>query len=221
MNRLIQKILLPLPILVRWYLSKKRTYRYGDIAVDVLPGVFHPGLFFSTKMLMEFVSKQPLKGARVLEVGAGTGIVSILAGKMGATVTATDISSHAVENIHINTKKNNVSLKIVQSDLFEELPAAPFDWIFVNPPYYPRSPRKEEEFAWYCGELHEYFSRFFSTVSKVSDSNTQIIMVLSKVCDLPAITRIAAENRLLLAKLREKKVLIDGENYIFQVKLIA
>jgi release factor glutamine methyltransferase len=217
MNRVVRKLLSPLPSVVRWYLSKKRTYRYKEISIDVLPGVFHPGLFFSTNILMEFASGQSFQRASVLELGAGTGILSILTGKMGGIITASDISSVAIENIRINAKKNDASITIIKSDLFEQLSGS-FDWIFVNPPYYPKPPIREEDFAWYCGENHEYFARFFSTLNSVSHDNTHIIMVLSEVCDLQVILKIASEHHFQMEKILEKKVWLDGKNYLFRIK---
>jgi release factor glutamine methyltransferase len=221
MNRFFRKILAPLPFVVRWYVSKERTYHHQNLSITVMPGVFHPGLFFSTNMLLEFIKQQNLKGAVVLEVGAGTGILSLVANKMGATVTATDISSIALENIHTNAKKNNASISIVRSDLFTDLPPSIYDWIFVNPPYYPKQPKKEEEFAWYCGEQHEYFINFFRTIHPFLSDKTRTIMVLSDVCDLATIFKIAAEHGFQLMKVSEKKIWIDGKNYIFEIKQTA
>ena len=38
------------------YLSKERSYRYKDISILVFPGVFHPGFFFSTKILLKYLA---------------------------------------------------------------------------------------------------------------------------------------------------------------------
>ena len=217
MNRLIRKILFPLPYIVRWYLSWERKYRYKDISITVLPGVFHPGFFFSTNMMLEFISKQSLSGSKVLEVGAGTGILSILAAKMNADVTAIDISSQSIENIQRNTDKNRVAITVIKSDLFKNVPVKAFDWIVVNPPYYPRKPKNEQDLAWQCGEHHEYFVEFFSTVSSYLSGTSRIIMVLSDVCDLATITTIAREKGFYFVTLEEKEVWLDGKNYIFEI----
>ncbi len=175
MNRLIRKILSPLPYMVRWYLSRERKYRYNDISITVLPGVFHPGFFFSTNMLLEFVSRQPLPGLKVMEVGAGTGIISILASKMKADVTAIDISATAIANVRRNVQENEVSVTTIESDLFVNVPVQAFDLIIVNPPYYPGNPKNEADFAWQCGENHEYFVKFFSTISPYLSDTCRII----------------------------------------------
>ncbi len=53
----------------RWYLRKPRGYTYNGVDIVVQPGVFHPGLFYSTKFLLEFLREQPLAGKSLLELG--------------------------------------------------------------------------------------------------------------------------------------------------------
>jgi release factor glutamine methyltransferase len=221
MNKFLRALLLPVPRLVTWYLSRKRTYSYQDLTIEVLPGVFHPGLFFSTTFMLEFIEQQHLDHSTLLEIGAGTGIVSLAAAKEGALVTATDISPSAIKNMEYNAQRNNVSLTIIQSNLFENVPKGSFDWIIVNPPYYPKDPVTSADFAWYCGKDHEYFRVFFGTVSSYMTATTQTIMVLSDVCALEIISRIAAEHGLALIKLAEKKIWADGNNYLYRIKRIG
>ena len=43
------------------YLSKERSYSYKSITVTVFPGVFHPGFYFSTKLLLKYLENIELK----------------------------------------------------------------------------------------------------------------------------------------------------------------
>ena len=54
------------------YTSKERDFSFNNIKVKVKPGVFHPGLFISTKLLLNFVEKLNLEQKTFLELGAGT-----------------------------------------------------------------------------------------------------------------------------------------------------
>ena len=81
----------------QWYLSKTRTYTFKGISIKINPTVFHPGLFLSTKLLLKFLLGYQLKNKRILELGAGTGLISFYCAKQGAIVTATDISSLALQ----------------------------------------------------------------------------------------------------------------------------
>ena len=97
--------------LTKWYLRKPREYTYDRISIQVLPGVFHPGLFFSTRVLLKFLSNHELGGKKILELGAGSGLIALYSSSKGAEVTATDISASAMKNIQLNASRNNLNHK--------------------------------------------------------------------------------------------------------------
>ena len=71
----------------------------------------------------------------MLEIGCGTGIVSISMDlESSIDVTAVDISEKAIENTRINKEKLNSKIKIINSDLFSNINEK-FDLIYSNPPY--------------------------------------------------------------------------------------
>lgn len=204
--------------LAKIYTAKEREFSYKNIKVKVRPGVFHPGLFISTKILLDFVSDLELENKTFLELGAGSGIISILASKKGAIVYASDISSTAVENIKINAEVNNETISVFKSDLFENLPAMEFDYIVINPPYYKKDPKIEAEFAWYCGQNHEYFARLFDSLVNHINNNSKVFMILSEVCDIDVITQIGKDRKFLWELIHRKSVLGE-KNYIYNLTL--
>ncbi|HKB43764.1 MAG TPA: hypothetical protein VKC90_05220, partial [Chitinophagaceae bacterium] len=68
------------PLLVK-YLSKTRIYKYENIKLEIPPQVFHPGFFFSTRLLLNYIKQVPLKDKSFLEPGCGSGLISIYAAK--------------------------------------------------------------------------------------------------------------------------------------------
>jgi predicted nicotinamide N-methyase len=58
--------------------------------------------------LSEWVLTQDVKGKKILELGAGTGLAGILAAKRGACVTATDGSHEVVASLQKNYELNSV-----------------------------------------------------------------------------------------------------------------
>ena len=71
----------------------------------------------------------------VLDLCCGSGCIGIvLAALGGARVTAADISADALSMTERNARRNGVSLKTVQSDLFDSVEGT-FDLIVSNPPY--------------------------------------------------------------------------------------
>lgn len=176
---------------LQWYLRRPRMYSHNGIRIEVPPGVFHPGFFFSSKQLAHFLAALDLHSKELLEIGCGSGFVSITAAKNAAHVTCVDLSPVAVEATKKNAAVNSVKMEILQSDLFASVPQKQYDLIAVNPPYYPRNPETTEEHAWYAGEGFSYFKRFFREAKNFVHPASQVLMVLSDECDLDAIRTIA------------------------------
>jgi release factor glutamine methyltransferase len=215
LKRFISLILIPA---TQWYLRKERNYTYQGVTVKVLPGVFHPGLFYSTKFLIDYLITQPIRNRSLLELGCGTGLISIISAKQGAIVTASDLSEAALKNAIINTKFNEVSVETIQSDVFDNLNKKIFDWIIINPPYYAKSPANESELAWHCGEDFEYFETLFKNLHDHIHSESNVIMVLTLGCDLKNIFLIASNYGFEFELINERNVLFDGKDFLYRIK---
>lgn len=193
MRTIIKRLLYP--VLSRWYKRKTEKVqhytRYG-IQLSILPSVFHPGYFLSTNLLVEFLKTQPIPGKRLLELGAGSGLVAFYAAKQGAHVTATDINPQAIAGLQQNALKNQLPITVVQADLLEGLSLNDYDYIIINPPYYPKNPSDASEVAFYCGEDFGYFTRLFSQLAEQSlKASTQVFMILSEDCRISHIFSLA------------------------------
>ncbi len=83
----------------------------GDMIIEIDPGMaFGSGTHETTGMCVALVEEYVKLGDRVIDVGTGTGILAIAAGKMGASdVLATDLDAMAVrvarENADLNGMK--------------------------------------------------------------------------------------------------------------------
>ncbi len=161
--------------------------------------------------------KKDVSGRSFLELGAGNGLISISAAKRGALVSSSDISVKVIELLKENARSNKVELKVIHSDLFDNIDPQQFSIIAINPPYYPKTPRNEFEQAWYCGENFEYFEKLFLQLPKYHDVKSEVLMVLSEECDLSRIKNIAATNNYDLI-LKEKKRIYWEMNYIFEIR---
>ncbi|HEY8897869.1 MAG TPA: methyltransferase [Niastella sp.] len=206
------------PLLVK-YLSATRMYTYKGIRLVIPPAVFHPGFFFSTRLLLRYIAKLALKGKTFLELGAGSGLIAMYAAREGAQVTASDINQVAIHTLEMNSRSNRISLSVIHSDLFTNIPLQRFDIIAINPPYYKKQPKTQADYAWYCGEQGEYFQQLFSSLQWYMHSQSMVLMVLSDGCDLKMIKGMAAANGLRLNCVFEKKNWLEVD-YIFSVELI-
>lgn len=220
MNTIIKNIVARTykPVLEK-YLSKKRIYKYKDIRLEIPPEVFHPGFFSSSLLLLEYILKLQLKEKSLLELGAGSGLLSMVASKKKAYVTATDINPIAIEYLETNSHQNDLQVEIIHSNLFDNIPGQYFDIIAINPPYYKRDPHTPTDHAWYCGGNGEYFIKLFQQLPGFIYNTSEVIMVLCDGCDIDMITRSAAQNGLQMNCMMTRQTIIE-KNLIFKIEKI-
>ncbi len=154
----------------------------------------------------------------MLELGCGTGAISVWAAKMGAEMVASDINPKAIENTRINALNNGVSVKTVQSDLFTNLIPNEYQIVIINPPYYAKSAATIEEQAWYCGVEFEYFHKLFEQLTEKS-VDTVVYMVLSEDCDLEKVYSIAKLYSLSMDIVYRRSTILE-KNFIFRIATI-
>ncbi|WP_261450427.1 methyltransferase [Marinilongibacter aquaticus] len=169
--------------------------------------------------MLNWIKGQELLGQSFLELGCGSGAIALFAAKRGAVVVASDINRVALLALHKNAKENNVALEIIESDLFRSIPYRQFDWIVINPPYYPQKPASIKESAWFCGENFEYFSQLFTALSE-KNWGRNIAMILSEDCDLTRIQDMAKTQSIEMTILESFANRFE-KNYIFQLKTQA
>lgn len=103
-----------------------------DINITNFEGVYEPA---EDSWLMS--RHIPNFEGNVLEVGSGTGIISIHLARRGHQVTAVDLNPKAVQATKFNAKNNKVNIEVLEGNLFSSVQNRRFDTIVCNPPYLP------------------------------------------------------------------------------------
>lgn len=107
----------------------------GEIVIDIDPGMaFGTGTHASTAMCLKIMERQKIDGLDILDIGSGSGILSIAAAKLGAkSVTAIDIDPVCVKTTLENADLNNCSDIIIakEADLTEGLDGK-YDYALIN-----------------------------------------------------------------------------------------
>jgi ribosomal protein L11 methyltransferase len=95
---------------------------------------FGTGHHATTYMMCELIFAQNPAGKRVFDYGSGTGVLAILAKRLGAAAAdAVDIESWSAENTLENATRNGVTLdKIIHGELKDVPEGAPYDLILAN-----------------------------------------------------------------------------------------
>lgn len=114
---------------------------YG-LQIDVDERVLIPR--FETETLVEktinLIKEHQLESSDVLEVGTGSGCISIALKKIlkGLNITAIDISESAIDLAKSNAQLNEVEIDFIQNDIFQYEQTKKYDILISNPPYISR-----------------------------------------------------------------------------------
>tara|TARA_B100000945_G_C20396021_1_gene604843 strand:+ start:416 stop:1324 length:909 start_codon:yes stop_codon:yes gene_type:complete len=106
------------------------------IVINLDPGMaFGTGHHPTTRMCLEELSKQELTGKSILDIGSGSGILSIAAVKLGAlSCIGIDIDENAIDSALNNIEMNGVSENItLQTGVLDDLDSTfKYDVIVAN-----------------------------------------------------------------------------------------
>lgn len=115
---------------------------FDGLVFEVSEGVLIPRP--ETEELVAWVASETESGARILDVGTGSGCIAISLGRRvrGSRVWAMDISDVALDIARRNGLRNGSTVEFVKGDAladFSSLVDEKLDVVVSNPPYIPRS----------------------------------------------------------------------------------
>lgn len=103
---------------------------------DVPKNVYSPS--DDTFLMLDALAKIPIEGKKVLDVGTGSGILSLFCAARGAHVTATDVNELCLQTAQMAAGALGLSIRSILSDMFSNV-REQFNVIIFNPPYLPSS----------------------------------------------------------------------------------
>lgn len=155
-----------------------------------------------SKLIIE--NMEVKKGEDVLDIGTGSGILSLIASDKAKTVLGVDLNGKAVKIARKNAKLNGMeNIKFKVSDLFQNIDNK-FDVILFNPPYLPT---EGENKIWSGGkngrELIEEFSTKFGDYLK---GKGRIYIVFSSLTDEAKIKKLFESKGFKVKRIAKRKV---------------
>ncbi|HEA46186.1 MAG TPA: methyltransferase domain-containing protein [Candidatus Pacearchaeota archaeon] len=192
--------------------------------LSVLSGVFNPFLTNVSPFLAKNLSVR-WNGEEFLDIGCGTGFLSILLAKKGAFVLAVDKNPKAIECIHKNIKRFKLEKRISskKSDLFDNIGNKKFDTIVFNPPLAPfkiKFSKKSNLRGFAVAILDPGFKvlkRFFRESKKYLKTKGRIILVYTNLAENIGLIKNPLVDRLCKKNNFEYKILdnktFHGETY--------
>lgn len=134
-----------------------------------------------------------LTGEKVLEVGCGSGVVSIHCALAGAEVTAVDINPYAVDCTIGNAELNRVKIDVRLSDIYSAVDGI-FDTIIFNLPYLPVEEEGWLEKAWTGGEDGiEPLRKLLDRAADYLSEEGSVVVVTSSLMDQCALEALLSE----------------------------
>lgn len=180
-----------------------------DSPITILPHVYVPADTSVPAMLVEFAPI--IAGRKVLDMGTGTGVLALLAARLGAAeVVATDSNPKAVENARINADRLGMSAVVRvrgPAHLFDDLRNEVFDVIVFNAPWADGIPKSLYDTAIYDPD-HRVIDGFMKSAPAHLAPGGVILLQYSDVSDsrdvssIEHLTTILAGNGLFVASTR-------------------
>ena len=136
--------------------------------------------------LADIIKNTPIPKCRALEIGCGTGLLSLIASKYCRHITSIDINKKAVDLSKENMRLNNISnMEALHSDLFEKINRT-FDIIIFNTPYLPQSDEETIDspinLAWDGGkDGRKVIDRFLKEAPSHLNTNGRLIFLESSL----------------------------------------
>ena len=169
-----------------------------DVDVVVLPNVWSPLYDWSSKMAVQ--NLPDVRGRTFLEVGSGTGVISVFAALKGAAaITAVDINPVAVANTNANLAAvGYIEANTFISDGFAAIDGK-FDVIVWNAPYHGAPPKDILERG--CtDDNYQDIRAFLKAAPKYLEQNGILVFGFSESGDLPLIRELLTESGLRFDK---------------------
>lgn len=147
------------------------------------------------------------RNVNLLDMGAGSGIVGFEAAKLGCHVVSVDINPEAVK--YMKENKPNDDVKVVESDLFDDVDLMKFDIITFNTPYLPN----DEEFndlALHGGvNGNEVAIRFLKEVRHYMYDDSIVLMLVSSLSKPKMIEFALVDNKYKFEVVATKKEFME------------
>lgn len=162
------------------------------LPIIVLPGVWSPAYDWSSAFYAE--NLPDLQGRDFLEIGCGTGVLSVFAARFGAKrIVSIDVNETAVANAKLNFKRFGIkNADAILSNVFSEV-RGEFDVVTWNAPYHGCKPSDLLERG--CAdEDYTDIRTFFRNVSYYLKPGGTVAFGFSESGDLPLIESVIESN---------------------------
>lgn len=150
---------------------------YNSLELEAHDSVYYPRE--DSLLLAKVIENLHLRNKQILDMGCGSGFLSILLAKNNR-VTAADIDEEAVKTTEENARKNKAEIRTIKSDLFSSVKER-FDIIIFNPPYLPTEEGENDKI--YSGGTsgRETIQKFINQARNHLNRDGKILLLISSL----------------------------------------
>ena len=177
-----------------------------DLKIFLCGGVYRPSE--DTYLLYDYLKEAGARGLRAVEIGSGTGAVSLLLAREN-WVLSVDLKPEAARCTWLNAKANGLDgqVDVLCCDSLSAVREGRlFDLVVFNPPYVPTDSVEAEDASWSGGRGGvEVASKFLRDSVARLKRGGEVVCVLSSLMDLGNLAEVVEEARLSFETLAEER----------------
>ncbi|BDC19303.1 HemK2/MTQ2 family protein methyltransferase [Acidianus sp. HS-5] len=178
-------------------MSSYRIIEFNGIKLCLNEEVYEPAE--DTELLLSILKIK--KGENIIEVGSGTGILSIISAKMGGKVYSVDINPFATLSTLCSSKLNSVDINVINCDMLTCFRNKIFDVGIFNPPYLPFEEYDDwVKYSWSGGKSgSDVLIRFLNTITA-----RRLYILYSSLSDEDKIMEVLGKRKMKINRKMEK-----------------
>jgi release factor glutamine methyltransferase len=200
---------------VQWWCLKNALRQTKDVTVQGITVSCRKEVFCPdpemTHLPIQMMQMMPdLSGKRVLDLGTGTGILSLYAASKGAEeVVAVDIDQHALANARENVTRHGMQhvISVRESDMFDAV-SGKFDLIIANLPILDSFWNDK------TGPVADIYQRFIDELQGRLNPGGIALLGFASFGDMNAVKELILPSRNLKTQSHEQKFGVDW--FVFQ-----
>lgn len=152
-----------------------------------------------------------------MEMGCGSGIISVEAARRGGEVVAVDIDPEAVLATRKAALDARVTVVACEGDLYEPLNDESFDYIICNPPYLPSEPGDPDLSLDGGKEGWEFIDRLLAGAKEHLTLDGRVLLVFSSHTLPDRVADIIKRNRFSSKLLGKREVGFFEELFVVEL----